>query len=177
MCFYIFSPGVDLEVEYSSETVFLKPFGSSEIYADLLIRNTSNDLTVSHLIILIPKVFLRERRTIQEGLQGEGAFDNKTNEMPRTDNPLNSTYVLSGWKIKTPAHDRLEMSLPNPQDLDNPTTFSGEFQNEPPQNLAIFPGLDVLALRLISKTGFTVFKYWAMHFTQVYTISCITIEF
>jgi len=51
MCFFLYSPSKKIEIDYLSESMFLSPFGSSIVTADLLVFNPSKDEKIEKLTL------------------------------------------------------------------------------------------------------------------------------
>ncbi len=96
MCFYIYSPTVNLQVEYASEFIKLDKNGISEVIVDLLITNKS-ETPIYYLKFLYPNRFyeITKKKTIKR----TGDWDNVT-ETFLEDHKFNWVYNLPGSAVK-----------------------------------------------------------------------------
>lgn len=165
MCFYIFAPGRDIEIELITESVYLNYFGSSKIISDILINNISKD-DISELIIIVPKQFLKKGPVINDKIttNPHGTYSNRTVDLLDKGSPHNRTYTLSGWDIQKVGDSTLNIIRPNTDALGSPFIYSGEILDVDDDDFSLHTELGITSVLLLhTSIHFSLFKY---KFTQ-----------
>jgi len=124
MCFFLYSPDTDIELEYVLENIYLNTSGSSRIIADVLVNNQSKSKCVDTLYLIYPNFFYEtvdldiRKKEKSKVIKKVADFDiTGTYDLLKPKDPGNSHYNIEGREL---VNENPNVRKVNDIDLDKP---------------------------------------------------------
>ena len=122
MCFYVYAPNFKIDLEYVNEHIKIFPNGSSQIIAEIFIRNCS-DLPLDKITLLYPNKFIGKWRNDEFAYYvSPSRFANLTNDFTQPLETCNRHYNKVPGKSCTFTDSLFIIKEPDPKNINNGAT-------------------------------------------------------
>lgn len=170
MCFFVYAPNAKITISYASESITLSKRRKSEVIADLLILNESEQ-PIEEVNIIYPNQFFHFKETthVQEVIP-VGEYEDITSTIidegsaynwAYKDNHNQTFFKLCNDSLRVDSSDiteraqTLELTMPHPLDPSDLLKYKGQIGGH--VEIAPFKGLTLIQWLMLQKINYTVF--------------------
>lgn len=159
MCFYLYSPGKQVEVTYLNESVKLDFTGSSKVSALFVFANKTVDEQLEELFLVYPNSFYDEWDNQLEEFKKPALYRNDTPILRDEKSPKHYPYTKDPRRALTWKNDEVIIRDLHPIQKDEQFEYKGSTAGTVSFEPYIPESIGFEGFKLLQKLGLTVFKF------------------